>query len=587
MQKAQLYIDSLFLLSKEHNFTKGIGMAMLNQGLSELIRGNFDQAIQHNKKALAIFQGLKNDTLTAKTYQALGSNYWQKGEYDKALQYQLKALEINEHLKLANETAACYNAISMIYQSKNKLIEAEELANKAKSVINEKKPHRSHISILHNLANIEGMKGNYQEAMKLDSIGLIYCEQLNNEFNKSMFYDNMANCYYFQNNYAKSIEYHLKTITIDSSFGNNKQLGDSYFNLAVIFEEQKMYDAAEKYYLKSIALCRSSGYKNGLKNALTQLSKMYFDIKQQENAYLLLQQSILVKDSMINEKTEQKIAELQTLFDTEKKKKQITEQQLKISRRNILLLTLSAILTLSLVTFFLLYNRNKLKQEQKLQQELLLEEEKRTKAILETEENERQRLARELHDGVGQLLSAAKLNLSSLTTTDTSEIQTLRNSMEIIDESIKEIRNISHNMVPDVLQKAGLKLAIEHFISKLNPAKETKIHFECNNFDENSLNDSGKLMLYRIIQESVNNALKYANAKLISIQLSADESEISLMIQDNGKGFDTEEIKRKNGIGMRNIQLRSDYLNGKLDIESSPKNGTTIIVEIPLSKENS
>jgi two-component system NarL family sensor kinase len=129
----------------------------------------------------------------------------------------------------------------------------------------------------------------------------------------------------------------------------------------------------------------------------------------------------------------------------------------------------------------------------------------------------------------------------------------------------------------------GFVRAVQDFISRVNQTNKLKIHFESNGFEESMLDNTGKLMLYRIIQESVNNTIKYAEATQISIQLSADTTEISLLMEDNGKGFDVDEAKQKGGIGLRNIQLRTDYLKGKLDIESSPKNGTTIIIEIPLS----
>ncbi len=582
---AQTYIDSIQTLSKNENYVKGMGIATLDKGLLENIKGNFNLAINKNEKALSIFNELKEDTLIAKSLAALGVNYWQKGEIVKSLDFLFKALKINETLDLKSAQAANYNQISMVYQSQNKIPLAEEFANKSMKIIQNLTPELSHISTFHNLANIYGMQGKYKEALRLDSIGLIYCEQLNAEFNKSMFYDNMANCLYYANDWTNAIDYHLKAISIDSSFGNNKQLGDTYCNMGAIYEEQKNYDKALECYNKSIELCRVSGYKIGIKNGLQQLSKLFYKTNNTTAAYHLLQESMIVKDSMINESSEQKIAELQTLFDTEKKKQQIAQQELKISRRNILLVVLLAALIMSVFIFRLVYLRYKLKQEQKLQQELIKEETKRSKAIIETEENERQRLARELHDGVGQLLSATKLNLSSLENNKCTPEEKLRlvNSMDILDESIREIRNISHNMVPDILLKFGLKRAIEDFILRINQTKKLEIHFECNGFEENSLEDTDKLMLYRLIQESVNNTIKYAQATNMTIQLSADMNEISLLMEDNGKGFDIEEAKRKGGIGFKNMQLRTEYLKGKLEINSSPKNGTTIIIEIPLS----
>ena len=198
----------------------------------------------------------------------------------------------------------------------------------------------------------------------------------------------MANCYYYDNKLTDAIEYHLKAIAIDSSFGNNKQLGDTYCNLGAIYEENNDYERAIYYYKKSIELCKNVGYKTGVKNALELLSGVYEEQGKHEEAYELLKQSMQVKDSIINEASEKKIAEMQTLFDTEKKKQEIERQKLKISNRNISLLALGIIFILSLISYLLWHNRYKLKQEQRLQLELMKEEERRTQAILETEENE-------------------------------------------------------------------------------------------------------------------------------------------------------------------------------------------------------
>lgn len=580
---AKIYIDSIYLISKQNNYKKGIGLAKLNTGLLEHIKGNFNLAISNNEKALTIFSAIKDDTLSAKTYSGLGVNYWQRGENDKALIYLFKALKLHEELRLKKEIAASYNQISMVYQSQEKIPLAEEFADKALTIVKDLDPNITNISVFHNLANINGMQGKYSEALMYDSIGLSWCDKVNVEFNKSMFYDNMANCYLFSGNFPKSIQYHLKAIAIDSTFKNNKQMGDSYSNLAAVYEELHDFDKAIFYYDKSVELCKKSGYKIGVKNALDNLSKLFYKLNNSEKAYLYLKQSMLMKDSIINNNSEQKIAELQTLFDTEKKKQEIAQQALKISQRNILLIILFFILMFSLITYYILYNRYKLKQERKLKDELIKEEEKRSKAVLESEENERQRLARELHDGVGQMLSAAKLNLTTIKDINLDDENTLNNSIEILDDSIKEIRNISHNMVPDVLLKFGLKKAIKDFIDKINQTKIINIHFECIGCKEDYLNDTSKLMLYRIIQESVNNTIKYAAATQLNVQLASDDSEITLIMEDNGNGFDVQKAMEKDGIGLKNMQLRTDYLKGKMEINSSPNKGTTIFIEIPLS----
>ena len=251
------------------------------------------------------------------------------------------------------------------------------------------------------------------------------------------------------------------------------------------------------------------------------------------------------------------------------------------------MISLSVIFILTLFAFYLLYNRYKLKQQTKLQQELFNEQQKRAEAVLEAEEMERQRIARDLHDGVGQLLSATKLNFNAITndiTLDNKQTEEkLHKSISMIDDSIKEIRNISHNMMPATLQHFGIIKAIEEFTDRMNLAGKSNINFEYFEVDEDKLNSTFKLMLYRITQEIINNTIKHADASNINIQLIGDENELVLTIEDNGTGFDVQKAMKEEGIGLKNIQLRVDYLKGILNIDSTIGKGTTTIIEIPLS----
>ncbi|MEZ5026684.1 MAG: sensor histidine kinase [Chitinophagales bacterium] len=579
LDTAALYLDSLKTISNDYKNEFGLAISEFDNALLEHVKGNYNISIKHNELALEAFDKLKNDTLIARTNNSLGSNYWQKSDFDKSLQYYLTALKINKKLQLNNEIAICYNYISMLYQTRFQLSLAEEYAQKAYQVVKNEKPNVRYISIYHNLANIYGMQAKYSEAMQMDSIGLTLCNSLQSEFNKSMFYDNLANCYFFSNDIEQSIEFHHKAIAIDSTFKNKKQLSDSYFNLGAVYEAKNDTKQAFQNYNRSLVLSNDAGYKIGIKNAYSALAELYFKTNQPKDAYLFLKKAIAIKDSIINENTEHKIAELQTLYDINEKEQKIVQQKLQISNRNSLIAALLFVFLSSILVYYLLYNRYKFRKEKEHQQELLEEETKRTKAILTSEENERQRLARELHDGVGQMLAATKLNLNNV---DHSNFA-VQQAVGLLDDSIREIRNISHNMMPEVLVNKGLKIAIENFIEKLNKNQTLTISFESNGFKEQSINTTEKLMLYRILQEAIQNSLKYANATNIDIQLSADEKELTLLVQDNGKGFDISKLNEKDGIGLKNMQLRAAYLKGNIEIDSSSNSGTTIIVEIPLS----
>jgi two-component system NarL family sensor kinase len=237
------------------------------------------------------------------------------------------------------------------------------------------------------------------------------------------------------------------------------------------------------------------------------------------------------------------------------------------------------------ITGFLFYRKKQIEQQAKLDSEIAHQKEIRTKAILEAEEKERRRIAQDLHDGVGQLLSAAKLNLSNLDSkiaTQTEEQKlAMQNALSLVDDSVKEVRAVSHNMMPNTLIKLGLASAVREFITKLGNAPTLKVDLEIVGLDTR-LDNQIETVLYRVIQEIVNNIIKHAKASQISMQLIRHDTELNIMIEDNGVGFDTNQLDNFEGIGLKGIQTRIEFLNGSVHFDSSIGRGTTVIIDIPL-----
>ena len=149
-----------------------------------------------------------------------------------------------------------------------------------------------------------------------------------------------------------------------------------------------------------------------------------------------------------------------------------------------------------------------------------------------------------------------------------------------MDDAVKEIRAISHNLMPNALVKSGLVAAVKEFVSKLNNSDKLKINLEITGLQQR-LEPTSETILFRVLQELVSNIVKHANANQISIQLLQHENEITLMVEDNGIGFDTSSKDEMNGLGLKNIQSRIAFLNGQFNIDSATGKGTTVVIEIP------
>ncbi|MBV8327435.1 ATP-binding protein [Chryseobacterium sp.] len=202
-------------------------------------------------------------------------------------------------------------------------------------------------------------------------------------------------------------------------------------------------------------------------------------------------------------------------------------------------------------------------------------------ALLEGQEQERGRLARDLHDGLGGLLSGTKHQLSYLDLHHSENIEEgISKSIDQLDGAVEELRRVAHNLMPDLLMKYGLKVAIQDFASRISN-NALDIHTEFISYS-NSISQEKQLILYRIIQELVNNAIKHANASEIIIQISEEENTLNLTVEDNGDGFDPANLNIRKTAGFHNIELRIQFLKGTMNITSELNIGTSIELQIPI-----
>lgn len=227
----------------------------------------------------------------------------------------------------------------------------------------------------------------------------------------------------------------------------------------------------------------------------------------------------------------------------------------------------------------------RVKLMQGMSEKLLIEknfiQQQRTQAVLEAEERERIRIARDLHDGVGQTLAAARMTLGNYLSQKKIESSEMQNSLDLLEDSIKEIREISHNMMPSSLTKFGLTSALKQFTNKVNALGKIEIELQIVGFKERS-DEKIELMLYRIVQEIISNIIRHADARKVNIELVRHDTELILIVEDDGRGFDTARTEN-HGIGLKNIATRVEYLNGSVNFDSSIGKGTSVVIEVPLN----
>ena len=591
---ANINIDTaLHFIKKAAELADSLGddegrmMATFITGRIATVRGNYDLAIKYFKESLQLAENEKHDSITASSLHGIGNSLWQLGKHAESLENLFKALRIREKADDYNGIVNSKINIGMVYQSQNKWPLAETYVKDAIEILKQHYNPTSQLLAMHTLANIYGPQGKIKEAFAIDEEGIVLAEKTNNEFAKAFFFDNMGNCYLYGDppDYKNAFEYFKRTLQIDSSFGNKKQMSDSYVNMGSVFFEQKKYADAIPYLLRSITLAEESGYAQGKLKALHMLATALRQSGQPNEAFATLEKAIKTKDSLVNSSSESRIAEMQTVYETEKKQQQINLQQAQISKKNFMLVAIVILALLLGLLGLSALRRARLKQKARLQTEIMNQQELASKAVIEAEEDERQRIARDLHDGIGQMMSAAKMNLSAFESgiqfKNKEQQQSLEKIIGLVDESCKEIRTVSHNMMPNALLKNNLATAIRDFIDKIE-TKSLQIHLFTEGLDER-LDSNREIVLYRVIQECVNNVIKHAEAGTLDISIIRDKEGISATIEDNGKGFDIGNKDNFDGIGMKNIVTRIEYLKGTVEFDSAKGRGTLIALNVPFA----
>lgn len=259
------------------------------------------------------------------------------------------------------------------------------------------------------------------------------------------------------------------------------------------------------------------------------------------------------------------------------------------NRLNSVLFAVLSFLLVLAVLFLWIFNKNQKKlsvqKEINHKQELMAYEDRHklsvSKALLQGEEVERKRIARDLHDGLGSMLSGLKIHLNLAQKEKNEGINNINN---LLDSSIKELRNISQNLMPESLLELNLEEALRD-LCIANSNAITNIEFQYL-VKKSNLPKSYEIMLYRIIQELLNNTLKYAKASEVLVSCSKNKDVFFVTFEDNGVGFDLSEIKNKSGMGLKNIKNRVEFLNGKLEIDSKMGQGTSVYIELKISNEN-
>jgi signal transduction histidine kinase len=430
-------------------------------------------------------------------------------------------------------------------------------------------------------------RGDHHTALRLFSQAQALYIKLGDSIGVSYTMDYSAVSYAAQKSYALATQLQTESYYIRLRQKDTNAASLSVFSLAEIALEEGKQLQAKNYLLQCLAISERIKYKELSLQCYKKLAEICSNAGDAESAYRYHVRYAALNEEIFNEKRSKQISELQTKYETDKRLQQITiltkDMELKDKQHRIQRNLLISALLLILIAVIALYFYYRGKRQREKDQAIILEKEQRSKAIIETEEKERMRIARDLHDGIAQTMTAAKMQLEHFMEETEKTLQipdSLKYAYDLVVDSAKEVRTISHSMIPNALIKSGLVAAVRDFVNRMGNEK-LKINLVVLGLDER-LNSNAETVIFRVLQELISNIIKHAQANEITIQLIREKNEFTLMVEDNGKGFDLEKAGSQDGIGLKNIRSRVEYLNGSVSFDSAPGKGTTIVVEIPV-----
>jgi len=533
--------DSLYALSSSQDAKESAVTNRTDIGNVELARGNYMAATRYYLAAMTTMEQSHADNkweVLGTLYGQLATVYSDMKQTGKTLEYDLKAFDASKKQKNNPELTGFvelyvvddYIDLNDFEKARAHLSDIEAEAHKVQSP-----------ALFHKL--YLGYGRYYQKTKQLpkaiesNKAAVRYARQTGNIFDQMNAFRQLGYAYRDAKEYEKSVASLEVALRLIRELRNKRLETEIIGKLGDIQHLQQHFRAAAEYYHQYIRL-NDSLNENEAKKKINEIENQYQNKRKADSILVLL------KDNQL--------------------------QQLMLRKKehqNIFIITSALLL---LLIGFLLYrhllNKHRLAA---------------ARSLMKGQEQERSRLAKDLHDGVGGLLSGMKLSLSTMKGNvylSEENARAVNNIIGQLDNSINELRRVSHNMMPEALIKYGLKEAIENYCESIDRSGELNVRLQTYGLERRMEQDT-EIILYRIVQELLNNIIKHAEAKDVLIQLVRETGKFSLTVEDNGKGFDINRAREKGGAGLRNIQARAEYVNGIVDIRTSPGEGTSVTIE--------
>ncbi|WP_162903313.1 tetratricopeptide repeat-containing sensor histidine kinase [Taibaiella koreensis] len=557
--------------------------------------GRYDEALTEARRVQHLAASLRLYELSMAVYNSLANRFQRKGMYDSAMHYYYAAVTLAERHKVSNEAI-----LPTLYANLSGVLDITGDDGKSIFYLRKAEAIARNINHEHLLALILINKGNsFANLGQIDSSTRDLKEALAIARRKHylqwqhLALSNLAGNCNEQGQYREAIVYLEEALALKGAVDPNYKVT----NLSLMGRAWMALGKdrlAEHYLLQSLEMAEAMNVVRGITQGHELLASLYARQGRFKEAYHHQGRYQLMKDSTEGKETRYNVNQLEVRYRTAQKDKEIVQKALQISRqktqikqRNLWILGISAGSVLLAVVAALLYSLYRSNWHQKrFQEEKLrsLEQEQeigQLKAMMQGEEKERIRIAQDLHDGIGGMLASIKMNLNAIQE-EQPEMRTLAGFDKVsgmLADTAGEVRKTAHNLMPDALTRQSLREALLLYCEN-NSSSQLQVDLQYDVAE--ACNKAAELFLYRIVQELVQNIVKHARASYAVIQLMLHGGRLSITVEDNGRGFDSDAPGR--GAGLPNLKGRVETLQGYISIASRSGKGTTAHIEFDFSK---
>lgn len=578
-------------------FHAGIAQAYFAAGRIYHYRGNLNAAEAEYKKGLAAIvqdTSLPAITVKAKLTGNLSNVYGKRGEAERELEMLLSAIPMLERAKDTLALAVAIFNVGVKFYNGEQYPKAYTYLQKAVS-LHERRPSAQLTEAYlvtswcaMNLNNLEDMGRYLDKAAKImDHSDAKLQEE----------YEIAAGLYHFKKkNYAEAEKAYRRALRFEMPPDHLPlHRANALESLNELYETQGRYAEAKAVMKEYLSLSRSIDWNANIVHGLEILSRLEEKTHNYAASLRYLREYVQLSDSAKEEESRTRLHDLEMKYQASEKEKKIIslesdgkQQQFLLQRTRaynaLLLAGLVVTLLIALIIFIVYRNKHRLAAQKEQLQRQELENMKQARriqhfsAMLEGQEQERRRLARDLHDGLGGTMASIRVKAADLADNTIGNAPQMQQIVLQLDAATRELRRIAHNMMPESLLKFGLEAALKD-LCKSSQHNGATILFQAFDLHEN-IPQSQQIMIYRLVQELLGNALKHSGARNILVQCLQRGDELSVIVEDDGKGFDMNARSPAGGMGLQSVRARVDYLKGRLDIQSAPGEGTTVNIDM-------